>query len=274
MGITSRLSYDEDGCAIDFNNLSREFRDSDPVRPFYIMEEKKVHDVTEALINVNSQKIERNKKEIQNIYDESYKANGFLRKPILSLMMWGPLSEYGMQKTEQKCNLRNCSSSLCSNFIEKHCWMYSYSDKVECQRGNIRQLCGPAMTHDMKVIYPCNKSGCNHGCQCGFCEIVSLCPPESNKKKHGKADMECVVQKRAQCQEHWITHPENFDAIEDISVEKNIFYHNGILVSQHRQCALEVVKFSGIKKKCKPCCKNVESHFKFHMVIHLNCNAL
>ena len=31
MGITSKLSYDSDGCAVNFDNLSREFRDSDPV---------------------------------------------------------------------------------------------------------------------------------------------------------------------------------------------------------------------------------------------------
>ena len=74
-----------------------------------------------------------------------------------------------------------------------------------------------------------------------------------------KADSDCIVQKQAQCQEHWITHPENFDVIEDISVEKNIFFHNGVLVSQPRQSAVEVVKFSGIKKKCNPCCKYVNT---------------
>ena len=56
------------------------------------------------------------------------------------------------------------------------------------------------------------------------------------------ADRECVVQKQSQCQEHWISHPENFDGKEDISVEKNIFYHNRVLVSQPRQSAVEVVK--------------------------------
>jgi hypothetical protein len=94
------------------------------------MEEKNVHDVIQGLLNVNSQKIERSKSEIQNVYDESYKANGELRKPILSLMMWGPLGEYGMKKTEQKCKLKNCSSSHCANFTEKHYWMYSHSDEI------------------------------------------------------------------------------------------------------------------------------------------------
>ena len=71
------------------------------------------------------------------------------------------------------------------------------------------------------------------------------------------ADRECDAQKQSQCQEHWISHPENFDDKEDIAVEKNIFYHNGVLVDQPRQKAVEVVKFSGIKKKCKPCLKTL-----------------
>ena len=61
MGTTSELSYDAEEFAINFNNLSREFRNTDPVRSFYIMEEKKVHDVIQGLLNVNSQKIERSK---------------------------------------------------------------------------------------------------------------------------------------------------------------------------------------------------------------------
>ena len=34
---------------------------------------------------------------------------------------------------------------------------------------------------------------------------------------------------------------------------------------------MEVLKFSGIKKKCKPCYRNVRNQFKFHKVIHLQC---
>jgi hypothetical protein len=275
MGITSKLSYDSDGCAINFDNLSREFRDSDPVRPLFVMEEKKVNDIIEALLNVNSAKIESNKKEMQTIYGESYNANGSLRKPILSLMMWGPLDEYEMRKIKQECSLENCSSTpgslICSNFTEEHYWMYSHGDEIACNKGIIQQLSGPAMTKDMKVIYPCNMSACNHGCECGFCDLSSLCPPDKHRKHIQNADLECIVQRKSQCQDHWIDHPDNFAANEDILVEKNIFFHNGMLASQPRERAVEVLKFSGIKKTCTPCCKDVLHHLKFHMVIHLQC---
>jgi hypothetical protein len=42
---------------------------------------------------------------MQNIYYESYNANGSLRKPILSLMMWGPLGGYDMREIEQQRSL-------------------------------------------------------------------------------------------------------------------------------------------------------------------------
>ena len=73
----------DDENAINFDNLSREFRDSDPVRPLYIMQEKKCHDIIEGLLNVNSEKIESNKKELETVYTQSYNFSGILRKHIL-----------------------------------------------------------------------------------------------------------------------------------------------------------------------------------------------
>ena len=148
------------------------------------MEEKRIHDIMEAMLNVNSAKIENNRKEMQKKYDESYKANGAIREPILSMMMWGPLDGNDMEKNEQRCRLDHHSlrtgSRICSNFTEKHFWMYTHGDKVECYKGKVEQLSGPAMTYNMKVIYPCNRSACNHGCDCGFCDLSSLCPPDTH----------------------------------------------------------------------------------------------
>jgi uncharacterized C2H2 Zn-finger protein len=275
LGITSKISYDSDGIAVNLDNLSREFWDSDPVRPLYIMEEKRIHDIMEALLNVNSGKIENNRKEMQTIYDESFKANGPLREPILSLMMWGPLDGYDMRKKEQRCHLDHHSLrpgyQICLNFSEKHFWMYSHGDQVDCSEGKVKQLSGPAMTYDMKVIYPCNRSACNQGCECGFCDLSSLCLPASHKQHLKDSEKECIVQKQSQCQDHWVGHPDNFAVKEDILIEKNIFYHNGVLEKEPRKNVLEALKFSGIKKKCKTCCRNVQSHLKFHKVIHLQC---
>ena len=69
----------------------------------------------------------------------------------------------------------------------------------------------------------------------------------------------------------FLIHFDNFDEKEDISLEKNIFYHNGVLVNQPRRNAVGLIKLSGIKKSCNPCCKNVKSHLKLHMVPHLQC---
>ena len=74
LGISSKLSYDNKGYAINFDNLSREFRDSDPVRPLYIMEENKCHDIIEGMLNVNCDVIETNRNEMHSIYNESYHA--------------------------------------------------------------------------------------------------------------------------------------------------------------------------------------------------------
>ena len=38
--------------AVNFDNLSREFRDSIPVRPLYVFEGKKCHDIVEALLDI------------------------------------------------------------------------------------------------------------------------------------------------------------------------------------------------------------------------------
>jgi hypothetical protein len=83
-------------------------------------------------------------------------------------MMWGPATNLRVKQAQQKCDLDNSYSysglHVCGNFSEKHYWMYSHGDKVSCNSGSIEKLCGPVMTRDMKVIYPCNKSACNQAC--------------------------------------------------------------------------------------------------------------
>ena len=120
------------------------------------MEEKKCHDMIEAMININKDNIEANRNKMQSIYYESVHASGPLREPILSLMMWGPAAEFRMNTTEQKCDLNHSNSGIhtCRSFQEKHYWMYCHGDQVECNLGPVGNLSGPAMTLNMKVIYP------------------------------------------------------------------------------------------------------------------------
>ena len=239
------------------------------------MEEKKCHDVIEGLLNVNTEKIQSNRKESETVYTESYNFSGTLRKPILSLMMWGPATNLRVKQAQQKCDLDNSYSysglHVCGNFSEKHYWMYSHGDKVSCNSGSIEKLCGPVMTRDMKVIYPCNKSACNQDCLCPFCQLSTECLTENHKKHIRDFDQECHVQRDSQCQEHWVKHPETFNAKEDVMVEKNIFYHNEVLVKNPRIYFVEKLEFAGIPQKCITCCQNVETHLKEHKVIHLQC---
>jgi hypothetical protein len=273
MGITTKQAYNSDQYAVNFNNLCREFRDNIPVRPLFVMEEKKCHDITEAMLNVNRVKMEQNKGVMENIYEESYNGNGSMRRPILSLMMWGPFADYELKKTDKKCDLNNSYGSLhvCENFSEKHYWMYTHGDGVLCETGTVRDLTGPAMTHDLKIIYPCNKSSCNQGCLCDLCLKSQMCPNKEHKRHIKDSNQECAVEKSIQCQDHWISHPENFNEKEDVVGEKNVFYHNKKLLDQPRKHYTEKLKFAGIKKSCKLCKSNVKNNFKFHKVIHMQC---
>ena len=82
---------------------------------------------------------------------------------------------------------------------------------------------------------------------------------------------DCYVDKSSQCQEHKIDHPTNYNEKEDVSVEKNIFYHNLELQNQPRKHSVDKFFFAGIKKSCEICCSTVKDHFKNHKVVHLNC---
>ena len=53
LGITTKLQYSSACCAVNLDNLKRELRDDDPIRPLYVFEEKKCHDVVEALFNTS-----------------------------------------------------------------------------------------------------------------------------------------------------------------------------------------------------------------------------
>ena len=273
MGITTKLSYDTELSAINFKNLSREFRDSIPVRPLYILEEKKCHDILEALIDINRKKIESNRKEMKKIFDESYRGNGPLREPILSLFMWGPYVDLEIKRNLKACKLYNTRAGFhsCSNFSEKHYWMYTHSKRFNCKEGFLSKLEGPVITTDLKIIYPCNRSGCNEECLCDLCSNSDKCRKSDHKSHIKNLELECPVKNLAFCADHEINHPKNFDKSEDISVDKNVFYHNLELVNDPRRHSVKEIHFAGIKKTCSTCRSSVENHFRYHKIIHMQC---
>ena len=190
-----------------------------------MLEEKKCHDIVEALLDINLEKIEISKKAMEKHFDESYRGNGSYRSPILSLFMWGPFIDFDVQKSIQECKLDNLhlGSHVCTNFSEKHYWMYTHSTTVPCKTGPLKYLEGPVMTLDLRVVYPCNRTGCNEDCLCDLCLNCDKCPKNEHKAHIKNSTLECVVKKLAFCQNHQINHPENFIEKEDISIEKNIF---------------------------------------------------
>ena len=276
MGITTKLVYDDGQYAINFDNLSKDLRDNIPDRPIYVIEEKKCHDIIEALLNIHREKIENNRIKMKKIFDESYMGNGEMREPILSQMMWGPLTNHKRKKTISECKFdtlidRQTGSHVCSNFSEKHYWMYTHSARIPCTKGQFEKLEGPVMTPDLTFLYPCNRSGCNHNCLCQLCINSYRCPKDKHKTHMEEIHGECQVEKLTQCHEHKIDHPKNFIEDEDISVQQHIFFHNLDLEHQPRRHSAGNLMFAGIKKSCQICCSTIKDHFKHHKVVHLNC---
>ena len=60
-----------------------------------------------------------------------------------------------------------------------------------------------------------------------FCYLnrTKNCKQHKTHVKHNTK--ECLIQQEAQCQEHWIDHPDNFQEGDDIEIAKPLLYHNG-----------------------------------------------
>ena len=81
------------------------------------------------------------------------------------------------------------------------------------------------VTTKLTVVYPCSNSSCMVNCPCNLCKntFKDLCSLLEHKKHVVRFHKDCLVQKQAQCQLHWVTHPEWFDSEEDIAVENDMF---------------------------------------------------
>ena len=274
LGISTILRY-ANGNALNFDYLSDEKRKAGS--PLFTFEEKKCHDIIDALIEATKEAAEEQKEIMKKIYEESYSFFGKLTKPILSLMMWGPQSSLKFQESSNRCDLKfdpdDKNIHECSNFAAKHFWMFSHGDGLDCDEGLIKQMDGPVVSDELTVIYPCNKGRCNMNCICQLCEQTrtKICPSKNHRKHLTKFDKDCPVQEASQCQEHWVGHPDNFNRDEDILVEKNLFFHNNTVVDQPRSYKNDILKFAGIKKSCQTCRTNLQDHFENHMIFHLQC---
>ena len=111
--------------------------------------------------------------------------------------------------------------------------MYRHNGNVPCNKGLIENLEGPAMTSDLKIIYPCNRAGCNQDCLCDLCIKRLKCPRMEHKEHLKESNSECSAIKESQCQEHNIDHPENFNKVavrSNFNFMQRIFYVGAIFI--------------------------------------------
>ena len=274
LGISSVLVYNNE-TAVNNGNLAAEVRKRES--PLFTFEEKKVHDIIEALIDVTADKQNDNKALMEKKFNQSLSSDGDICKPLLSLMMWGPQTNVQIPSSVKVCKLTFDPDQeklhVCNYFLAEHYWTFNHGEQNICTGGQGEEMKGPAMSKQLSVVYPCSRGKCAVDCICELCEKTrnKMCQLENHKTHLKKFTTNCLVQKSSQCQEHWVSHPKKFNQEEDILVEKNIYFHNNQIVDNPRSYAVEIIRLSGIKKTCQFCRKNVENHFKHHMVYHLQC---
>ena len=118
IGISSKLEYEE-GIAVNLNYLSDHHRKKGS--PLFTFEEKKVHDIIEALLDASYAKNDDYKKQIEAKYASSVSSSGDITKPILALMMWGPQDSDALPDCFNVCKLEFDSGNVelhkCLNFV-------------------------------------------------------------------------------------------------------------------------------------------------------------
>ena len=282
LGISSKLTYNIENSAVNFDYLTKQFRDDE--RPLFIMEEKKVNDIIEGLLEVTKDTVNNHKEDMTQLFMASSESSGKLTRPILSLMMWGPQCKNSYQTRSGMCELEIDSWNRlvleekfhdCKNLEGFHHWRFCHSSQYSCSRRKMIKfhLTGPVMTKDLTVVYPCNIGKCCIDCECKLCNNTRkrLCVLKEHRRHMHQFDKTCLVQQKSQCQDHWVSHPENFNMEEDIFVEKNIFFHNKQLMDQPRNYAVDIIRFAGIQKNCQKCKEDVYDHFRNHLDIHSLC---
>ena len=284
IGFNTVLEYDEeDMLKINLSVLKEEFWMHK--RPCFVKEEKKVLDVVHALLLSATKKRDAEISLAAQIY--SQKMVG-LNEPILKVMCHGP--DYGTKEhavddipcdiTKDEEKLKNTGFTSvehmdCKAFKKTDHWEYKHhrvdTEMSKCVENVGLNLNGPVS--DMKttsVFYPCNLQHCWICCKCNFCHLVRIRKCEHHREHIKYNIKECVVQQAAQCQEHWIDHPENFEA-GDIEIENNLLFHNNEVKRDGRNYHNGSVKYPGLKVACKNCRKNTQDHYSNHLTPHLQC---
>lgn len=282
IGINTLLEYDNNGMVnIDFDVLNENFWNDE--RPVFVKEEKKVLDVLYALLNASKPNQEKAKLCANDKYSQKLSK---MNDPKLKVMCHGPdFDSYVSADTSENCDLakdvskveytgfKTIKHSQCENFKREDHWTFKHGEDDVCDDidENMR-IDGPAVVKDTySISYCCNMQHCWVPCKCKFCHYSRLIECVDHKL-HIKFNIkDCTIQKFAQCQNHWIDHPDNFNAAEDIEIEKKVLFHNNSVTKHGQSFHLKCVKYAGLKLSCKKCKKNTKEHFQNHLTAHLQC---
>ena len=276
INFNTALVYDEEGMLkVDISVLTEESWIHK--RPSFVKEEKKVLDMIHGLLICALKKRDAEISLAALTYSQTCQG---LNDPVLKVMCCGP--DYGekeysvddcdISKDEKKIkhtNLTSVEHIDCKSFKQQNHWEYKHH-MTECVGKEVSNLAGPVSNMKSEVFYPCNLQHCWVCCKCKFCKLLRVKNCKEHKQHARNNTKECVIQKEAQCQEHWIDHPDNFMA-GDIEIEKNLLFHNNKVKIYGRNYHTASVKYSGLKRVCKKCKKNTLDHLNNHLTPHLQC---
>ena len=284
IGITTELDYDENGFLKVDMSVFHEFYWNEE-RPCFVKEEKKVLDTVYALLLSSSSKQDEEMMLATKTYSQTVPG---INDPVLKVMSYGPdLSFHGYNTSEGVCDMTedennadktcNVEHTECSYFERKKHWTYVHFEDGEslegsqCDNKENLVLEGPASSKDASISYPCNLKHCWRCCLCTFCQLARNVNCDDHKNHILYNIRQCEIQKLAQCQDHWLDHPENFNSKEDIIVKKKILFHNDELKIYGRNYSFKTVKYAGLKLPCKKCKKNTKEHLNEHLTPHMQC---
>ena len=72
------------------------------------------------------------------------------------------------------------------------------------------------LTTDLKVLNPCNRSGCNEDYLCDFGSNSDMCPKAEYRSHMRDWKIKCSVKDLTFCTDHLNNHLKNFTETEDI----------------------------------------------------------
>ena len=203
--------------------------------------------------------------------------------PVLKTMCHGP--DYGVEddfndnltcdmdkdtKNFEYTGLTFVKHSDCKTFKKQDHWKYKHHID-ECKEFHHQVLDGPATTMESRIYHPCDLQRCWVECTCRFCYLNRTICCKQHKMHLIQNTNECIIQREAKCQEHFIDHQDNFREQEDIKITKPLLFHNGKVKTHGRNYQIGTLQFSGLKKTCKECKDDTLDHLHNHMVPHLQC---